>query len=82
MSVCPKFTSLVPFLICTQKHFQTIITPLYKMVGFDQKAGEEFLMTKLRSSAVSWVCNTGNKDCISRAVGIYAQWMADPDNFS
>ena len=52
------------------------------MVGFDQKAGEEFLMTKLRSSAVSWVCNTGNKDCISRAVGIYAQWMADPDNFS
>ena len=52
------------------------------MVGFDQKAGEEPLMTKLRSSAVSWACTTGNKDCISRAVDAYAQWMADPDNIS
>ena len=52
------------------------------MVGFDEKAGEEHLMTKLRSSAVSWACTTGNKDCISRSVGAYAQWMADPDNIS
>ena len=80
MSVCP--ITFFPFLIVKQKHFQTIITPLYKMVGFDQKAGEEPLMTKLRSSAVSWACTIGNKDCISRAVDAYAQWMTDPDNIS
>ena len=52
------------------------------MVGFDHKAGEDPLMTKLRSSAVSWACSLGIKDCINRAVGAYAQWMADPDNTS
>ncbi|EFX67104.1 hypothetical protein DAPPUDRAFT_302210 [Daphnia pulex] len=63
-----------------KKHFRTIITPLYNLVGFDQKVGEDLLMTKLRTNAVSWACSMGNKDCISRAVNSYAQWMADPEN--
>jgi aminopeptidase N len=63
-----------------KKHFRTIITPLYNLVGFDQKVGEDLLMTMLRTKAVSWACSMGNKDCISRAVKSYAQWMADPEN--
>jgi aminopeptidase N len=49
-------------------------------VGFDQKVGEDLLTTKLRINAVSWACSMGNKDCISRSVNSYAQWMADPEN--
>ncbi|EFX67117.1 hypothetical protein DAPPUDRAFT_115736 [Daphnia pulex] len=63
-----------------KKHFRTIITPLYNLVGFDQKVGEDLLTTMLRTNAVSWACSMGNKDCISRAVNSYAQWMADPEN--
>jgi aminopeptidase N len=63
-----------------KKHFRTIIMPLYNLVGFDQKVGEDLLLTKLRTKAVSWACSMGNKDCISRAVNSYAQWMADPEN--
>lgn len=63
-----------------KKHFRTIITPLYNLVGFDQKVGEDLLTTKLRINAVSWACSMGNKDCISRSVNSYAQWMADPEN--
>ncbi|XP_032798753.2 aminopeptidase N [Daphnia magna] len=63
-----------------KKHFRTIITPLYNKLGFDQKMGEDILMTKLRANAVSWACSMGNKDCISRVVSSYAQWMADPEN--
>ncbi|XP_046438221.1 aminopeptidase N-like [Daphnia pulex] len=63
-----------------KKHFRTIIMPLYNLVGFDQKVGEDLLLTKLRTKAVSWACSIGNKDCISRAVNSYAQWMADPEN--
>ena len=63
-----------------KKHLQTIHTPLYNLVGFEQKADEDLLTTKLRTKAVDFACSSGNKDCISRSVNAYAQWMTDPKN--
>ena len=63
-----------------KKHLQKILTPLYNRVGFNYKEGEDHLTTKLRIKAVALACSSGNKDCISRSLNSYAQWMADPEN--
>lgn len=67
-----------------QKHMRTILTPLYKLVGFgfqfDHKVGEDLSTKKLRIKAVAWACSSGNQDCVKRSVYAYARWMADPEN--
>ncbi|EFX62776.1 hypothetical protein DAPPUDRAFT_67706, partial [Daphnia pulex] len=59
-----------------KKHFRTIITPLYNLVGFDQKVGEDLLLTKLRTKAVSIISPNlkGIVACTAIEKGDEAEW--------
>ncbi|XP_037798491.1 aminopeptidase N-like isoform X2 [Penaeus monodon] len=65
------------------KHYiLELILPLYKAVGFDDKAEDPYLLKEKRRLAVEWACSLGHGHCLQRARALYRRWMLDPANES
>jgi len=64
-----------------KRYMLQLVTPLYTRLGSSPKPGEGHLDTKLRSTAISWACSMGSKECKNRVGSMYDEWMSasDPD---
>ncbi|XP_037798461.1 aminopeptidase N-like [Penaeus monodon] len=65
-----------------KRYLLDLVLPLYEAVGFDDKIEDPYLEQKKRKIAVNWACKLGHKDCLGKALTLYKQWMANPDNTS
>ncbi|XP_063609327.1 LOW QUALITY PROTEIN: aminopeptidase N-like [Penaeus indicus] len=65
-----------------KRYLLNLVSPLYEAVGFDDKIDDPYLEQKKRKIAVNWACKLGHKDCLDKALTLYRQWMANPDNTS
>ena len=57
-----------------------LIKPLYERLGFDERATDSHVDHDTRNSLISWACEMGHPDCLSKSVQKFRQWMADPEN--
>ncbi|XP_047472757.1 aminopeptidase N-like isoform X1 [Penaeus chinensis] len=65
------------------KHYLLKLTlPLYKAVGFDDKAEDPYLLKEKRRLAIEWACDLGHGHCLQQARALYRRWMLDPANES
>lgn len=54
--------------------------PLYNSVGFKDQLDDPLLEQYLRDIAISWACSSDYKDCTDNALGLFREWMMNPDN--
>ncbi|XP_069189122.1 aminopeptidase N-like [Procambarus clarkii] len=57
-----------------------LVVPLYDRVGFNNRADDPLLEQYLRHTAVSWACTLRHKPCLDNVLGLYRQWMTNPEN--
>lgn len=65
---------------CWQRYIKDLVVPLYNSVGFEDQLDDPLLEQYLRDIAISWACSTDHKDCNDNALGLYREWMMNPDN--
>lgn len=53
-------------ILTMSRYMLQLVTPLYTRLGSSPKPGEGHLDTKLRSTAISWACSMGSKECKNR----------------
>ena len=61
-----------------QEYVSRIMSPLYRSLGFLHRNSDSHLTGKLRRKVVERLCSMGHKECVSKAIMSYSQWMADP----
>nr|CAD7410180.1 unnamed protein product [Timema cristinae] len=48
-----------------------LIESLYDSVGFEQGDGDDYTTILVRANALSWACNLGHEDCVSRGRALF-----------
>nr|CAD7453868.1 unnamed protein product [Timema tahoe] len=52
-----------------------LIESLYDSVGFEQGDNDDYTTILVRASALSWACNLGHEDCVSRGRVLFNTWL-------
>ena len=54
---------------------RTLIDPLYKRVGYEERQDDKHLDIYLRTLAVAWACSLDHAECKEKTGTEYSVWM-------
>lgn len=64
----------------TQTHMLALVENIYNQLGFEERDEDDRFTILLRNAVLTWACNFGNTDCISKSIDYFAAWRANSSN--
>ncbi|XP_063230525.1 aminopeptidase N-like [Bacillus rossius redtenbacheri] len=65
-----------------QTYILTLLEPLYKSLGFEERPSDDHTTKLLRNLVLTWECNYGQRDCVSKATELFNNFTNNETLFS